>query len=640
MTHGTSLERGLRISKVRLIRGGGEFDEYEFASGMLNILHGVRNSSKTTTLRVIDYCLGDRDNVTKALGAAVADGYAAVTTELRIDGQPYELSRSWAHGSMGKVTINNEEITATEFSDWILEVLGWPNVHIPLGLNPATAPGLTPLSFRNTLRHIHRNEKSWISFANKEHEYVRRAVTSQLLGFVRPRATDARGQFDLAQATRSLNEAEAVDREVQQSTGQAVSAICDSMQLPSTRSMAQVAEARRTVTAALEAARRRKQELTMQIQSTTHEERADTNLPAGYDASLTTRYAGITRDLKLATDNVAALEQLHEEHSRSAETVRGEIGRMERLSASVGIFGSLPVRLCPACEQDIDPARYHAHDSCYVCYQPVNEDQRQRRAQVEIRSLKSELTDLDDVVTRTLADLSAARTLQEEFQGNQADLAQQLNDKRAAQLAPFVTALEELAAQIARLEHKLTAFPAIEAIFQRRDQARAALTAAQQVVNELGSEPAPPAHAGASPVVRCSAFADRMNKFLEEFRGDAWLDRDVSIRHSDLTFYVGTRPWDQALGAEATVLFFLAYSYATLFLDRDLDKECAFPGLLLLDNPYQQGIDENVVRRVLHKLAQAARDTGTQVISTQAHPPHADSKTTRVIPMPRVYAAP
>ncbi|WP_314254231.1 hypothetical protein [Streptomyces sp. DSM 40907] len=197
---------------------------------------------------------------------------------------------------------------------------------------------------------------------------------------------------------------------MQQSTGRAVSAICDSMQLPPTHSMAQVAEARRTVTASLEAVQRRRQELTMQIQNTAHGEGSDTDAPAGYDASLTTRYAGITRDLKLATDNVAALEQLHEEHSRSAETVRGEIGRMERLSASVGIFGSLPVRLCPACEQSIEPARYHAHDSCYVCYQSVDEDQRQRRAQVEIRSLKSELNDLDDVVTHTLADLGAART--------------------------------------------------------------------------------------------------------------------------------------------------------------------------------------------------------------------------------------
>ncbi|MCX4775342.1 hypothetical protein [Streptomyces sp. NBC_01264] len=294
--------------------------------------------------------------------------------------------------------------------------------------------------------------------------------------------------------------------------------------------------------------------------------------------------------------------------------MRGEIGRMEGLSASVGLSGSLPVRLCPACEQDIDPARYHAHDSCYVCYQSVDEDHRQRRAQVEIRSLKSELTDLDDVVTRTLADLGAARTLQEEFQGNQAELAQQLNDGRAAQLVPFVAALEELAAQIARLEHKLTAFPAIEAIFSaprpgpQRFKRR---TAGGQRTREQACN-AP--HAGASPVVRCSAFADRMNEFLAEFRGDAWLGRDVSIRHSDLTFYVGTRPWDQALGAEAKVLFFLAYSYATLFLDRDLDEECAFPGLLLLDNPYPAG-DRRERRAPRAAQARAGR-------SRHRHPSH------------------
>ncbi|MFE5556719.1 hypothetical protein [Streptomyces sp. NPDC056544] len=133
-----------------------------------------------------------------------------------------------------------------------------------------------------------------------------------------------------------------------------------------------------------------------------------------------------------------------------------------------------------------------------------------------------------------------------------------------------------------------------------------------------------------------------MNRFLAEFQGDPWVDRLVSITDSDLAFYVGTRPWDQALGVEAKVLFFLAYSYATLFLQRDLDKECAFPGLLLLDNPYQQGIDESVVRRVLHMLAQAASETGTQVISTQALTPPSDPKTVRVTPIcrRRTYAAP
>jgi hypothetical protein len=639
MTHDTSAERGLRISKVRLIRDGGEFEEFEFASGMLNILHGVRNSSKSTTLRVVDYCLGDRDNAAKAIGVAVADAYVAVTTELRINGHPYELSRSWSYGRMGKVSINGEDLSVADFSDWILAALGWPNVHIPLGLNPSTAAELTPLSFRSTLRHIHRNEESWISFAHKEQEFVRRAVISQLLGFARPRATEAQSQFVLAQAKRRLDEAQAVDREVQQSTIQAVTAICENMNLPLVRSTAQVADARSEVEAALDAVRRRQQELTDQIRIT-NSGSAESEPPAGYDPSLTALYSQVTRELRQATDEVAALEHLHEEHVRSASTVNGEIGRMERLITSVGIFEALPVRLCPACEQDIDPARYHADTACYVCYQDVDDDKRQRRAQVEIRSLKSELEDLDDVVSRTLADLTAVRAVQEDLQAKQAGLAAQLNADRAAQLAPFVAALEELAGQVARLEHKLTAFPAIEAIFQRRDQAREALESAQRAVSEVDSETATPLVIGPKPTDRCSVFADRMNRFLEEFRGNPWVDRDVSIRDSDLTFYVGTRPWDQALGAEAKVLFFLAYSYATLFLQHDLDDECAFPGLLLLDNPYQQGIDENVVRRVLHMFAQAASETGTQVISTQALTPPASPETIRVIPMPRVYAAP
>lgn len=87
-------------------------------------------------------------------------------------------------------------------------------------------------------------------------------------------------------------------------------------------------------------------------------------------------------------------------------------------------------------------------------------------------------------------------------------------------------------------------------------------------------------------------------------------------------------------------MFFLAYSYATLFLERDLDQECAFPGLLLLDNPHQQGIAHDVVRQALTELAGAARDTGTQVISTQTLRPPNDPETIREIAMPKVYAAP
>ncbi|MEV0449232.1 hypothetical protein [Streptomyces sp. NPDC050600] len=638
--HTRASDRGIRISKVRLVHQSGEFDEYSFASGMLNILYGVRNSSKSTTLRVIDYCLGDRDNPVGALGAAVADEYVEVSTELQINGRSYTLSRSLTHGRLSKVSVNGEDIPASSFSDWILGELDWPNLHIPLGLNAATATQLTPLSFRNTLRHIHRDEESWISFANKEQEFTRRAVVSQLLGFVRTRTADANREFDLARAKRRLDEAQAVDREVQESTVQAVAAISDSLQLPLARTSAQVAAARQEVQTELDVVRRQRQQLTTEIQGIAEGRSTGSEGAAGYDSTLTSTYRDVAHQLKRATDERTALTQVLEEHHRSARTVAAEIGRMERLISSIGIFDALPVRQCPACEQEVDPHRHHAETSCYLCFQNVDDDKRKRRAEIEIRSLKSELEDLDEVISRTADDLESASALQGQLQSRQAELAQRLNEERAAQLAPFVATLEELSAHIARLEHKLTAFPAIEAILARRDEARRVLMSAQQAVDELDNRLPSSQTTGMSAVDRCSVFAERMNSFLADFRGDVWVRSDVSIRDSDLTFYVGTRPWDQALGAEAKVLFFLAYSYATLFLEHDLDRECAFPGLLLLDIPFQQGIDQDVVRHVLMKLAAAALETGTQVISTQAVTPPRDPQTIREIAMPTVYAAP
>jgi hypothetical protein len=45
---------------------------------------------------------------------------------------------------MGKVSIDGSEITAAEFSDWILGELGWPNLRIPKGLHPTAATEQVP----------------------------------------------------------------------------------------------------------------------------------------------------------------------------------------------------------------------------------------------------------------------------------------------------------------------------------------------------------------------------------------------------------------------------------------------------------------------------------------------------------------
>lgn len=612
------LSRGLRIESIRLVQHSGEFEEYAFVDGMLNILTGVRNSSKTTTLKAIDYCLGDRGSAAEALGIVVADKYSLISTQTRINGTPYTLARHLQMGRMNKVEINGKEYPAADFSGWILRQLGWPDIQIPKALHAASATELTPLSFRNTLRHFYRNEDSWTVFANKEVEFLRRAVVSQLLGFARTRYSTK--DFALAQAKRRLAEAEAVQRDVKESTQQAVTAISERLGLPVARNMQQVESARLTIRAQLDAVYAKRQELTSQIHSI-RPKGTGPQMSAGYDPDLTADYAEISRRLQRAVDELSSLEELHDEHSYSAKTVTAEVGRMERLISSVGFFDALPVRLCPACEQSVDPHRDHGSDACYLCFQPVSDDLRRRRAEVEIRSLQSERADLDEVIARTSEDLAAARVACRDLQAEQARLAARINEERAAQLAPFMAALEGLAAQVAQLEQKLTALPAIEDILRRRDTAAIAVESAERALTLIGEEASIAAPVGLSPSQRCAVFADGMNTFLAPYYSNGWLDGgNITISESDLTFYVGTLPWDQALGAEAKVLFFLAYSYATLFLSADLDQECAGPGLLLLDNPYQQGIDNDVVRSALKDLATAAQLTGTQVISTQALP--------------------
>nr|WP_200804633.1 hypothetical protein [Actinacidiphila paucisporea] len=308
---------------------------------------------------------------------------------------------------MNKVYVDGDELTDSDFSDWILRELSWPNLRIPKGLNPATASELTPLSFRSLLRHFYRNEESWTSFANKEQEFIRRGVVGIFLGFARTRYDTK--DFAVAQAKRRLAEAQAVEREVQDSSLQAVTAISERLSIRVARTIDQVVAARGEVMTQLDRVRLRRQELTAEINAILQGD-ASSRTTAGYDVSLTSTYEGVSQRLQKAVNEVVGLEQLFSEHAHSAQAVASEVTRMERLVKSVEIFDALPVRLCPACEQRVDPHRDHGQDACYVCFQAVDDDQRRRRANVEIRSLKSEIADLEDVIAHTAIDLDAART--------------------------------------------------------------------------------------------------------------------------------------------------------------------------------------------------------------------------------------
>lgn len=627
------LARGLRILGVELIENTGVVDTYDFSKAPVTVIVGEPNSSKTTTLKVIDYCLGKEKSPAGALGSAIEEKYSAVAITIAINGDKHRLARDFAQGLKSKVTIDDDlPIDVSDLSPWLLGQLGWPLLEVPLGRNPLTATRKVPLTFRSPLRHMYRREDSWTEFATKEQQFLRSAVISLFLGFAPNRYETA--EFELGEAQRALAAAQAVHRDVAESAHTVVGDLSKQLGLPPILDAASIDRVREELAAKLaqvEGQREGISELARQA--------VDGDGPPGLDRELPARLTAASQQVDRTTSRTSQLALLLEEYRASRLTARGEIERLQRLSDSVNVFGELPVRLCPACEQKIDTRDRHETDDCYLCHQPVTDDRRQRRADREIRALETEIEDLNHAIERTTADLEQARVDERDAQALRERLAAELHDERFALLAPFVGPLEDTSRQIGRLQQQLAALPALESILLREQDASNAVDDALAEVARLGELATQEAAARSDAQRNCSALADRMNEFLAAFNGRGWVSQQVTITAEDLTFYVGTRPWDESLGAEAKVLFFLAYTYGLVRLSGANDPSFCVPGVVILDNPYQHGLDPAIVAEAISRIGNEAVRLGAQAIVTQVS--HSESITAphSVVRMPRIYAA-
>ena len=627
------LGRGLRVLNVGMVQQSGEVEEYDFSHAAMTVLTGPRNSSKTTTLKVIDFCFGGRGSVAEELGAAIDEKYAALSVNIAIDGVHYRLLREFEHGRRGRVKIDDDtDLLVGEVSEWLLGKLGWPSLSIPLGRNAITATQQTPLTFRSALRHIYRREDSWTDFAAKEQEYLRRAVVSLFLGFAPQRYETA--DYDLGQAQREIAAAEAVFRDVLTSTDESVRAVVSQLGLPPVLNSDSLGGVRAELMQRLAAVRSQRDSIT---DSAALAAQSADGMP-GFDPDLPARLEHASAQAAGAAEEAASLRLVVAEHERSRSLVASDIARLHRLVDAVDIFDELPVRICPACEQSVDPKRPHDDATCYLCMQPVSGDIRRRRAEREQRALATEQEDLGDALSRAQADLDGAHRMEASATKRRARLAHSLQDARVSRLAPFMAALEDVATEIGRVEQQLAALPALETILSRRVAAEQAVKTARREVARLSDLGNADARGASDTSERCAELADHMNDFLSHFQDRGWVAGLVTVSADDLTFYVGTRPWEDNLGAEARVLFFLAYSFALLHLSARPDQRTCAPGLLLLDNPYQQGLSADVVVDAISRIANAAERLGTQVVVTQARNADAITAPHIEIRMPQEYA--
>lgn len=410
-------------------------------------------------------------------------------------------------------------------------------------------------------------------------------------------------EYRAGEAERELRRLEERLREMDEESGEIVSRMAESIGAQALR-LDDLEALERQLRASGSEVQLRRQQILETLESSPEFVREPGQRYRELDAEIT--------DLGLEENALSSTLRAYEE---SQEEVQGQLLRLRRADTSIEVFAGIPVTICPACEQPVSPAYAGEFaNTCYLCSQEVSPDVRRRRVELEIGALQRELAEISEVALRTKEELEDLRTRRGELERKREELRVGLDQQRAELIAPYLSELEALSEEAGALGQQLSTLRGLHILVERRsrlleelEQARARLESAEAEARDFASQ-------RRVAEEQCARLADLMNRFFASVRSEPWRFGNVTVTEEELRFYVGTRRWETALGAEAKVLFFLAYHGALMqFPSRNAARS---PKLAILDNPLQHGISEAVVAEALDLLADLAREQESQLIVT------------------------
>jgi hypothetical protein len=596
---------GLTLRGLEMFRRDGDVEERAFGAESTAII-GPRNSSKTTTLKMIDFCLGDSDTVENALGSAVAENYVGLELTILAGEGVHRLQRALdrSFGQLTKVVVDGTPLDTREFQSWLMRELDWPELLIPRGRIARYATELVPLTFRGVFRHIYRKENSWLELASREEEFLRQAVVSFFLGIAEVRYSSL--EFDVGEAERRVMLLEDRLRQATDESDRLLKEITHTAGLPESQA-ADLDELSVELAGELEERHSQRREVLGTIESNPQflEEPGD-------------RYKSLDAQLHEGALRRASLDSTVDAYKQAIQEISAQKERLIRARGSIELLSEIPVKSCPACGQPVAPRdEADAEEACYVCGQHVGPDVRERRIDLELNALAREQSETEESIQRAEIELDTLDSALDELAGGREALRLRLDRERAELIAPYLTQLEALNRSIGRLTQQIATVEALKAISSRRDRTAEELSSARSGLEETERAARRVETSRRIAADRCSQFANAMTEFLRGLEVERWGFGDVTLAETDMAFYVAARHWDVVLGAEARSLFLIAYHAALLQLPEDGQSgQPHGPGLAILDNPMQQGVPTPVIQEALERLLAVSRRHGGQVILT------------------------
>jgi chromosome segregation ATPase len=602
----------LRIDRVTRHRPAGAEWTVEFSDGF-NLIVGDRNTSKSTTLQIIDFCLGSDHTATRQFGSELADEYSAFELGVTINGESHVITRRLhAQGETTRTLVDGDVVDTSGFNQWIARELGWPwpPLMVPKGVLRSRASEETPLTFRTALRHIYRNASSWTTWADREFEYLRRAVTAHFLGVVEPVFGGAQVRATRLQLEREILEErraelrdflDGVIREVAEGFRDVGSTGIDSIESAVDEIALRTAE--------LEAER---VELVSRVRESPNFMTEDDQAIA----RLTNRLDDLLRESEELARMVA-------EQARLRQSIEGDLERFDRAAAAGRLIEHFQVTSCPVCFQPVDPSD-GAADECYLCRQPLGVEVAERRVELERKTLRAERDELAAITSELNATLEHNRGQIAEMEDRRNDLLREIDRRRSSLVTPLLTRFEYLQRELGRLEQQQESLVRLGGLRRQMDRVDDRIRSTDEQLEQLRREAVEMSQERAFVRERCDVMAGAMNRFVDAMPGDQGLGGAITIDPNDMTFYVGSTEWRYALGDERRVLFFLAYHSGLLYIaDR---FETPFPALALLDNPFQQDVPISQVESALEHLANqvASAEAGQVIVASRRPLPQLD----------------
>lgn len=597
----------MHFNSVKRIRRNGEVWDIPLKPG-INLLIGRPNVSKTTTLEIISFCLGHRDAARKEFIDSIVQEYEYFELDITIGDSTHVIRRHLhTSGMLSLCEVDGIAYDSDSFQRWLGDRLNWTGFKFPKGRNYAIATEEVSLTFRSVLRHLYRNASSWASFAAKEDEIFRRAVTAFLLGI----ADEFYAGQDVQQAKGELEKRSLESRRLQlkNTLDSVVRRVTDGFRVQGITTFDTLPDVIAEIDLSIA-------NTTQQLRSLRETIRSRPELAVSQDETL----ASLRAETREAESHQAALSEAVAEQRKLAVEMSNELLRLGRAKFSATVLSGLRVTQCPACLQSIDAGARSQHLQpyvCYVCSQPVSEDTRVRRLELEEATLKSELEELTETIGSITSQVEAIRARRAFLTEAQSALLTEMEAARETFISPYLQEFELLQRQLGQLEQRRASLDHLrglqELISSVDDQlytVETKLLATQQRVTasipdyELIRE-------------RTDKFSSEMNRFLSLLPGDHF--GTVTQRQDDLDFMVGVDRWNLALGNEWKILFLLAYHFAQFKMLSD--GLSPHPGFVILDNPFQHGIEESLVIRALQMFSELLQQNDSfQMIVTARKP--------------------